>query len=118
MLSIYFILVQSQHSPDECPTGYTKGNVNIPDVGSFLGYHISTKKECADLCFQYSECVSFEHNHDEMACHLNPRGQLQGPLKGYLFCYNIGNIELFELVTITYYFLWDAELFLIITFSF
>ena len=66
--------------------------MNVPDVGSSLGIHIGTRDECADLCFRFDECVSFEHNKNERKCILNPKGQLQGAFKGYLFCYNIGEI--------------------------
>ena len=78
-------------SENGCPIGYARDDVNVPDVATFLGIHISTKSECADLCFRSMECVSFEHNDVESKCILNPRGKLQGQLKGYLFCYNIGN---------------------------
>ena len=69
--------------------GYIKDIVNIPDVGKFLGIHIdTTKEECANLCFGLSDCVSFEHSLKERRCNLNPMGQLQGSVNGYLFCYN------------------------------
>ena len=95
--------IESNPSHDECPTGYARDTVNIPNVGSSLGIHFATREECADLCFQFSECVSFEHSHNEMRCNLNPMGQLQGSLNGYLFCYNIGNIELLQAIILKYH---------------
>ena len=72
--------------------GYVTSAENVPDVKSSLGIHIASKDECANLCFRFDECVSFEHNKNERKCILNPKGSLHSPYEGYLFCYNIGNM--------------------------
>ena len=86
------LYLEHDHAINGCPLGYAKDVVNIPDVEMSLGIHIATLQECADVCFRFPECVSFEHNKINSRCLLNPKGQLQGFFKGYLFCYNIGKI--------------------------
>ena len=79
-------------APNICTSGYERRDGDIPGWGTDIGSRLSlTREECANVCTEEEQCMSFEHSNSALLCNLNKIAEPNsGSYKDYAFCTKTG----------------------------